>query len=250
MTYCDLGPDHAAGELELRVLRQAVRELVDDPVVLPREQRLDRRQRDVLVRTYVTGDDCIRGGPRQRAHQVHRRCGGHVVARIGAGQVVAREEQTGALAQPVAPGRGDAVDLRRVDETAERVDLLPWRPDPRRAGEVELPGLVRELLERVFLVVCDRRALGRRLVTESDVVIDELAPCPSPLRDLVLGEHVLTDVVEDAVGDVARIGTGDHRADAVAVVRRGDARVGGAGHSPGGVLEIVAAPVECSRRLR
>ena len=41
------------------------------------------------------------------------------------------------------------------------------------------------------------------LVAQAEVVVEELAPGPSPLRDVVLGEQVLADVVEDAVADVS-----------------------------------------------
>src|SRR5207249_6074203 len=96
-----------------------------------------------------------------------------------------------------------AVDVRGVDVAADRVDLLPGRRDARAAGggraregdrQVAL-----ELLERVVPVERDRRLLGGRLVAQAEVVVEELAPRPTPPRDAVLREEILPDVVEDPV---------------------------------------------------
>src|SRR5262245_61757095 len=87
------------------------------------------------------------------------------------------------------------------------VDLLTRRRDAgscgcRGARERGRAAGVGVALELVALVVGHARILGRLLVTEADVVVDELAPDPAPLRDVVLREEVLTDVVDDAVAHI------------------------------------------------
>ena len=52
-----LGAHDAAGDLEPLLVGQPARQLVDDPVVLAREQRVGCGERNVLVRAHVTGDD-------------------------------------------------------------------------------------------------------------------------------------------------------------------------------------------------
>jgi hypothetical protein len=54
-----------------------------------RAKRVDRRQRDVLVRADVAGHDRLLGRRDERAHQVDRRCG-HRRAGVRARQVSAR----------------------------------------------------------------------------------------------------------------------------------------------------------------
>src|SRR5207253_2110805 len=84
-----------------------------------------------------------------------------------------------------------------------------------------------------------------RLVAQVERVVDELSPEPADLRDTVLREDVLADVVEDAVADVTRRRAAFHRADPVGVRRgRGDARVVDARLSPRRVRGVVAAAVE------
>ena len=75
-------------------------------------------------------------------------------------------------------------------------------------------------------------------------MVDELAPRPAPLRDVVLREDVLADVVEDPVADVPRRRTGHHHAHVVPVVRRRDAQVLRSRLTPVGMPEIVSAPVQ------
>ena len=59
-----LRDDDPAGDLELVLLRQCVRQQADDPVVLAGEQGVGRGQRDVLVGPRVTGDDgAVAGWP-------------------------------------------------------------------------------------------------------------------------------------------------------------------------------------------
>ena len=70
-----LGADHAPGDLELLLLGQQPRQLIDDPVVLAREQRVRRRQRDVLVGAHVTGDHRLAGHAHQPALERHLRSG-------------------------------------------------------------------------------------------------------------------------------------------------------------------------------
>src|SRR5207249_5119648 len=95
-----------------------------------------------------------------------------------------------------------------VDVAGERVDLLAGRRRSRagrcgRPREADGAEVVRERLERIACIEADGRGVARSPVSEPDVVIEELAPDPAPLRDVVLGEEVLTDVVEKAVADVS-----------------------------------------------
>jgi hypothetical protein len=55
--------------------------------VLPREQRVDRREADVLVRPHVAGLDSRARGCHECAHQVHVRRHARVAACVRAGQV-------------------------------------------------------------------------------------------------------------------------------------------------------------------
>ena len=73
------------------------------------------------------------------------------------------------------------------------------RPFGRTAGprsalveRVEALGVL--LVDDVALDLQRRRQLAGLL---AEVVVEELAPRPTPLRDVVLGEQVLADVVED-----------------------------------------------------
>jgi hypothetical protein len=78
----NLGADHAPGDLELRLAgERRPGERRHDAVVLPGEEGVDRRQRDVLVRTHVSGDHGSGGRPGERAHEIHRRGGRRVAAR-------------------------------------------------------------------------------------------------------------------------------------------------------------------------
>src|SRR6266508_3258137 len=123
--------------------------------------------------------------------------------------IVGQVSVEGSCAQPLEPGRGAAEDVRGVDEARDCVQLLARR---RRAGarrggcarEVHAGKGVPEPFEPVARLEGDRRGLGRCLVSQSEVVIEELAPGPAPLRYTVLREQVLADVVEDAVADVPR----------------------------------------------
>ena len=145
-----------------------------------------------------------------------------------------------------------AVDLAGIDHAADRVDLLArvCRAGARarrggRAVEGHLPGSFAERLERIVGVEGDRRVLARRLVTQADVMVDELSPDPAPLRDVVLAEEVLADIVEHAVADAARRRAALHGGHAIGVVRRPHARVRRSGLPPGRMRHIVAAAVEC-----
>jgi hypothetical protein len=112
------------------------------------------------------------------------------------------------------------------------------------AREVDRPEVVDEVLERIAGVERDRRVLGRPFVAEADVVIHELAPEPPDLRDAVLREEALADVVEDAVADDARGRPGHPPAHAVGVVRRRHAQVLRSCLAARGVQDVVAASVE------
>jgi hypothetical protein len=70
----DLGADDATRDLELVLRAERGGEPGDDAVVLTREQRVHRGQRDVLVRADVPGDDRARRIAGERAHEVHHRC--------------------------------------------------------------------------------------------------------------------------------------------------------------------------------
>ena len=112
-------------------------------------------------------------------------------------------------AQPVEPLLGDAVDVRRVDVAAQPVDVLPRRRHTRAvrgrsAPEVDRVEVVSERLERIGGAEPDRLDLDHALVSQAEVVVEELSPDPAPLRDVVLGEQVLPDVVEDPVADEPR----------------------------------------------
>src|SRR5215831_12656038 len=120
--------------------------------------------------------------------------------------------------------------------TCCRGELLPV---PGAAG-------VREL---VVPVVWHVGVLCGLLVAQADGVVDELAPRPAPLRDVVLGEEVLADVVEDAVADVARRWAGGHLA-VPDVVRGRDTGELRPCLPPRGVSRVVAAPVERAARER
>ena len=257
----DLGADDTARDLELLLLRKEERKLRDDPVVLAREKRLGRRQRQILVRPHVAGDHRLVGHPHKRAHQIHRRGRRCVAARVRPRQVVVREQQRSAVvrgvavdravAQPVEPRVRDAVDLRGVDVAADRVVLLPRRHYPgalsgRRAEEVQYAEVVLKLLQRILCVEGHRHVLGGGLVPEADVVVDELAPDPAPLRDPVLREDVLPDIVEDGVADMTRRRARDHLSDAVGVVRGRDPQVLRAGLPPVGMEHVVPASVQRS----
>lgn len=73
-----LSPNHAPRDLELALLGERSRERRHDPVVLAREERVDRRERDVLVRPHIAGNDSLGGRSHQGTHQVDRRCGRRV----------------------------------------------------------------------------------------------------------------------------------------------------------------------------
>ena len=171
----------------------------------------------------------------------------------GVRQVAAREQEVVAVGR-LQPGQARgrvAVDLARVDHAAVGVDLLArvrragaGAGRRRRAVEGHLAEVVRELLEGIVRVEGNRRVLGRRLVAQADVVVDELSPDPDPLRELVLAEEVLAEIVEHAVADPARRRPASHGGDAVGIVRRPEARIRGARLSPRLVRHVVATAVE------
>ena len=123
--------------------------------------------------------------------------------------------------------------------------LVPGAGRGGCAREVEREVAV-ERLQRVGRVEHDGVRLGRGLVTKAEVVVEELAPGPSPLRDVVLGEQVLADVVEDTVADVARVGDIGERTEPVRVVRRRDARVVRARLTQRGPERVVPRAVEAA----
>src|SRR5205085_2115623 len=119
--------------------------------------------------------------------------------------------------------------------------------------EVADPEVVGEPLEWIARAECDRQMLRVGLVAQAEVMVHELSPGPAPLRDAVLGEQVLADVVEDAVADPPRRRAGGHRGHAVGVVRRRDAQVVRAGAAPGGIRLVIAVAIQgpvLSRGLR
>jgi hypothetical protein len=249
----NLGADDAPRDLEPRLIGKRARQRRDDAVVLAREQRVDRGERDVLVRAHIAGDDGLRGLPHQRPHEIHRRRARDGAACVGARQVaVARQHERRAVAQPVEPRGRDAVDVRPVDVAADRVDLLPRRRDAgarRRGRACEIDRQVAlELLERVMGVERNRRVLSALFVAKAEVVIEELPPRPAPLRDAVLREEVLPYVVEDAVADVSRRRPGDHPRDAVGVVRGGNSNVRRSRLPPGDVQAVVLRSVQRTPR--
>ena len=67
--------DNAACDLEPVLVRQAVGQAGDDPVVLAREEGVRRGERDVFVRPHVAGDGGARRVRGELAHEIHhRRC--------------------------------------------------------------------------------------------------------------------------------------------------------------------------------
>ena len=248
----DLRADDAPRDLEARVRGKRARKFGDDAIVLPSEQRVNRRQRDVLVRADVSGHDRVGRLRRQRPHEVHRGRR-HRASRVGAWEVaVRRQQQRRAAAQPVEPSLRDAVDVRRVDVAADRVDLLPGNDSAgpgrcRRAREVDRQ-VALELLETIVAVESDRRTLRGRLVAEAEIVIEKLAPGPAPLRDAVLREQVLADVVEDTVADVSRRRSADHAGDAVGVHGSRDAQERHTRLSPRVMRDVVSVAVQRAPR--
>ena len=194
----DLRADDAPGDLELLLVGQAgAGEARHDPVVLAEEERVDRGEGDVLVGPNVSGDDCLLRSCGEGAHQVHRRgrrcvpagrCARQIAARCRQQRrgIVGRVAVGGAVTQPVEPTVRHPVDVGRVDEAAERVDLLPGRAAARSRGRGS-PGegkngrVVAEVLEPVLLVEGHVRRFCRRFVPQADVVVEELPPGPTPL---------------------------------------------------------------------
>ena len=64
-----------------------------EPVVLAREERLDRGQRDVLVRADVAGDHGLRRCRGQAGLELHRGSSRRIAAGAGAREVAARGQQ-------------------------------------------------------------------------------------------------------------------------------------------------------------
>ncbi len=225
------------------------------------------RERDVLVRADVTGDRRLVGGPDERPHQVHLRSVGPVPPRGYPRQVVVRQEHAcpvvrriaveRSLAEPVQPRVRSSVDAEAVDIAGHRVDVLARHgPEPRawgcgRAEEVDRAEVVPEPLQRVARVEGDRRMLDGQLalVAQTERVIHELPPRPAPLRDPVLGEEVLADVVEDAVADEARR-RALHRFRRTVVVRGGHTYVLGVRLPPRRIRDVVSPAVQRSRHER
>ena len=94
------------------------------------------------------------------------------------------------------------------------------------------------------------RAFARRFVAKVEIVVHELAPDPGPLSESVLGEDVLAGVVEHPVAHVPDRGTAVHHADAIGVVRGGDAQVSRVRAPPIAVAQIVVVAVERSGQER
>ncbi len=161
----------------------------------------------------------------------------------------ARSPSTGPVAKPLEPGVRVAVHGVGVDVARDGVDLLPRRAVAGagrggRAREVDRAEVVREPFERVLRGERDGRLLAGRLVPETEAVVEELPPHPAPLRDAVLREEVLADVVEDAVADVARRRPGLHLRDPVRVGEGRQPQVRPVALAPGRVRRVVPAPAQ------
>ena len=259
-----LRPDDPARDLELQLLGKDARKARHDPVVLQRKQRVGGRERDVLVRAHIAGDEGLRGasGRLEPAHQCHRRGGRGVAACVPARQVAAIQQQLRSvvgepsvdrpLAQPLQPRLTSAVDAEAVDVARDRVDLLPCRPPPAgtrcggSAQERNRADCVGEILQPVGGTEGDRRVLASRLLTQAERVIHELSPDEAPLSDAVLREQVLIRVAEHTVADVPLWRAGDRPCDPVGVIRLGNPDVLRVRLSPLRMAAIVAAAVQCS----
>ena len=168
------GRHDASGDLELQLLRQRLRELIHDPVMLAGEQRLHRREGDVLVGPHVSSDDGVLRSAPEASHQVHRGCCRRVAAGVPAREIAARQQQLravvsevvidGALAHPLQAVVAAAVDRRGIHVRRHRVCVGAWRghtgaPHRRRPSEGDAAEVVGEVLERVVVVERERRVV-------------------------------------------------------------------------------------------
>jgi len=207
--------------------RMLLVQLVDLVVVLTHEQSLQRGQRRVFLRPYVSGEKCA----------------------VVDWQIVAvrRLHVTVGEAKAVAGGLIRTIDHRGVEPTGDGIDrsrrcaVVPSRRIDDGAGHRDDRAVRKNRISRRHGYVDMRRTVAQ---CEIEIVIDELTPRVHVGRESFGVGHRRVALADDDIADRARIGAVSHGVDAVREVRRSDAGEVGAGRVQVRLREIVAGAID------